>query len=88
MSAYLVDLREPDDRLCLYFVPCTVLNVYGGGMALVRVCPMEGPGKTTMEFDGYDVDEGEKCEEHYEFLRHAALANHRLCEEVQYNRER
>ncbi|TKA73710.1 hypothetical protein B0A55_05484 [Friedmanniomyces simplex] len=87
-SQHFADPEKPDDGLFLYLLPNCTLNVYGGGMSLFRVCPTEDPGTTRMEFDYFNVDEGEKFEEYYRFVRQVALEDYALCETAQYNLER
>ncbi|KAK0251589.1 hypothetical protein LTR91_002489 [Friedmanniomyces endolithicus] len=85
---HYADAARPDDGLFLYFLPNCTLNVYGGGMSLFRVCPTEEPGRTRMEFDYYNVVEGEAFEEYYKFVRQVADEDFELCETVQGNLER
>ncbi|KAK4544578.1 hypothetical protein LTR36_004150 [Oleoguttula mirabilis] len=85
---HIADPKKPDDGLFLYFFPNCTLNVYGGGISAFRVCPTNEPGTTRMEFDYYNVDEGEKFEEYYKFVRQVALEDYELCEKAQYNLER
>jgi hypothetical protein len=85
---HIADPEKPDDGLFLYFFPNCTLNVYGGGMTSFRVCSTEDPSTTRMEFDYYNVDEGEKFEEYYKFVRQVAIEDFDLCENAQYNLER
>ncbi|KAK0365464.1 hypothetical protein LTR91_005953 [Friedmanniomyces endolithicus] len=85
---HYADAARPDDGLFLYFLPNCTLKVYGGGMSLFRVCPTEDPGRTRMEFDYYNVVEGEEFEEYYKFVRQVADEDFELCETVQGNLER
>ncbi|KAE9962327.1 hypothetical protein BLS_000494 [Venturia inaequalis] len=87
-SRHIADPTKPDDGLFLYFFPVVTLNVYGGGMSSFRVCPTEDPGVTRMEFDYYHVEEGEKFEEYYKFVRQVALEDFELCEKAQANLEK
>lgn len=41
-----------------------------------------------MEFDYYHVEEGEKFEEYYKFVRQVALEDFELCEKAQANLEK
>lgn len=85
---HFADPDKPQDGLFLYFFPNCTLNVYGGGMTSFRVCPSDKPGETRMEFDYFNVDEGEKFEEYYRFVRQVAIEDFELCETAQYNLER
>lgn len=85
---HFADAGKPDDGLFLYFLPITVLNVYGGGMSLFRVCPTDDPSTTRMEFDYYNTVEGDEFEEYYKFVRQVALEDYELCEKAQHNLER
>ena len=85
---HFADPEKPKDGLFLYFFPNCTLNVYGGGMTSFRVCPQDQPGETRMEFDYYNIDEGEKFEEYYKFVRQVAIEDFELCETAQYNLER
>lgn len=85
---HIADPDKPDDGLFLYFFPICTLNVYGGGMSQFRVCPTTEPGTTRMEFDYYNVEQGEKFEEYYKFVRQVALEDYELCEKAQRNLER
>ncbi|KAK3116072.1 hypothetical protein LTR53_003962 [Teratosphaeriaceae sp. CCFEE 6253] len=87
-SQHFADPTKPDDGLFLYFLPGCTLNVYGGGMSLFRVCPTLDPSTTRMEFDYFNVDDGEKFEEYYAFVQQVALEDYELCENAQYNLER
>lgn len=80
--------EEQKDGLFLYFFPNCTLNVYGGGMTSFRVCPTSEPGVTRMEFDYFNVEEGEKFEEYYRFVRQVAIEDFELCEGAQENLER
>lgn len=57
-------------------------------MTVFRVCPTKEPGVTRMEFDYFNVDEGEKFEEYYRFVRQVAIEDFELCEVAQGNLER
>ena len=85
---HIADPKKPEDGLFLYFFPNCTLNVYGGGMSSFRVCPTDKPGTTRMEFDYFNIDDGEKFEEYYKFVRQVALEDYELCEAAQYNLER
>ncbi|KAF2723001.1 hypothetical protein K431DRAFT_311394 [Polychaeton citri CBS 116435] len=87
-SRHVADPAKPNDGLFLYLFPICTLNVYGGGMSLFRVNPTSDPGTTRMEFDYFNVDEGEKFEEYYKFVRQVAIEDFELCEKAQYNLER
>lgn len=41
-----------------------------------------------MEFDYYHVEEGDKFEEYYKFVRQVALEDYELCEKAQANLEK
>ncbi|KAK4955772.1 hypothetical protein LTR10_006711 [Elasticomyces elasticus] len=85
---HFADPKKPEDGLFLYFLPNCTLNVYGGGMSLFRVCPTANSGTTRMEFDYFNVDDGEKFEDYYKFVRQVAQEDYELCEVAQYNLER
>lgn len=85
---HFADPTRPDDGLFLFFFPNCTLNVYGGGMSQFRVCPTAEPGTTRMEFDYYNVEDGEKFEEYYRFVRQVAIEDFELCEKAQHNLER
>jgi len=85
---HFADPAKPDDGLFLFFFPNCTLNVYGGGMSQFRVCPTSEPGVTRMEFDYFNVEEGEKFEEYYRFVRQVAIEDYELCEVAQKNLER
>ncbi|KAF2161491.1 hypothetical protein M409DRAFT_28220 [Zasmidium cellare ATCC 36951] len=85
---HIADPEKPDDGVFLYLFPIGTLNVYGGGISQFRVCPTEEPGGTRMEFDYYNVEEGEKFEEYYKFVRQVAIEDYGLCEKAQSNLER
>lgn len=85
---HFADPEKAQDGLFLYFFPNCTLNVYGGGMSAFRVCPLDAPGETRMEFDYYNVDDGEKFEEYYKFVRQVAKEDFELCETAQYNLDR
>lgn len=91
MHNYSQHLAKPDhttsDGLFLYFFPNTTLNLYGGGMSLMHVCPQEDPSTTIMEFDYYhDAPLGsEEFETYYKFARRVGVEDHDLCEKLQEN---
>lgn len=87
-SRHIADPAKPDDGLFLYFFPNCTLNVYGGGMTSFRVCPTADPGVTRMEFDYYNLKDGEAFEEYFKFVRRVALEDYELCEKAQWNLER
>lgn len=87
-SQHVADPQKPDDGLFLYFFPICTLNVYGGGMSSFRVCPTEEPGVTRMEFDYYHLEEGEKFEDYFKFVRQVAMEDFELCEKAQTNLEK
>ncbi|KAK8133052.1 hypothetical protein PG999_001225, partial [Apiospora kogelbergensis] len=96
-SRHLADPTKPhaDDGLFLYFFPACTLNRYGGGMTSFRVCPAaaaaEGDGNdddpevTRMEFDYYNLDDGDAFEAYFAFVRRVALEDYELCEAAQVN---
>jgi hypothetical protein len=86
-SQHIANPTKPDDGLFLFFFPNCTLNVYGGGMSSFRVCPTADPGVTRMEFDYYHVDNGDKFEEYFKFVRQVALEDFELCEKAQANLE-
>ncbi|KAK8075645.1 hypothetical protein PG997_010308 [Apiospora hydei] len=83
-SRHLADPAKPlDDGLFLYFFPCCTLNRYGGGMTSFRVCPNpEGDDSevTRMEFDYYNLSDGEAFENYFKFVRRVAIEDYELCE--------
>ena len=85
---HFADPKKPNDGLFLFFFPNCTLNVYGGGMSAFRVCPTDDPSTTRMEFDYYNVDDGEKFEDYYKFVRQVAIEDYDLCENAQYNLEK
>jgi hypothetical protein len=87
-SQHIADPKKPNDGLFLYFFPNCTLNVYGGGMSSFRVCPTADPGVTRMEFDYYHVDNAEKFEEYFKFVRQVAMEDFELCEKAQANLEK
>lgn len=87
-SRHIADPAKFEDGLFLYFFPICTLNMYGGGMSSFRVCPSPEPGVTRMEFDYYHVEEGEKFEEYFRFVRKVAMEDYDLCEVAQGNLER
>ncbi|KAI0899556.1 hypothetical protein F4806DRAFT_492549 [Annulohypoxylon nitens] len=86
-SQHIADPEKPNDGLFLYFFPVCTLNAYGGGMSVFRVCPTENPGVTRMEFDYFNLKEGEPFEEYFRFVRKVALEDFELCEKAQANLE-
>ncbi|KAK7914026.1 hypothetical protein PG985_011729 [Apiospora marii] len=88
-SRHLADPSKPlDDGLFLYFFPCGTLNRYGGGMTSFRVCPNpegDDPEVTRMEFDYYNLSDGEAFEEYFRFVRRVAVEDYDLCEAAQAN---
>ena len=87
-SRHIADSSKPDDGLFLYFFPNCTLNVYGGGMSSFRVCPTADPAVTRMEFDYYNLKDGEEFEEYFKFVRKVAMEDYELCEGAQGNLER
>lgn len=84
-SQHIADPKKPEDGLFLYFFPNCTLNVYGGGMSSFRVCPTADAHVTRMEFDYYNLVEGEKFEEYYRFVRQVAMEDYEVCEKAQEN---
>ncbi|KAK7987157.1 hypothetical protein PG988_002145 [Apiospora saccharicola] len=90
-SRHLADPSKPldDDGLFLYFFPCCTLNRYGGGMTSFRVCPNDPDGNdpevTRMEFDYYNLSDGEAFEEYFKFVRRVGVEDYELCETAQRN---
>ncbi|KAK8016913.1 hypothetical protein PG993_015102 [Apiospora rasikravindrae] len=96
-SRHLADpSKPPGDGLFLYFFPCCTLNRYGGGMTSFRVCPNPPPGEneggdgddpevTRMEFDYYNLSDGEAFEDYFRFVRRVAVEDYELCETAQGN---
>ncbi|KAK7999515.1 hypothetical protein PG990_012115 [Apiospora arundinis] len=90
-----------DDGLFLYFFPSCTLNRYGGGMTSFRVCPNSPPSSsisdkedggggddpevTRMEFDYYNLSDGEAFEDYFKFVRRVAVEDYELCEAAQAN---
>ncbi|KAM0555895.1 hypothetical protein ACHAPJ_006297 [Fusarium lateritium] len=81
------DENQKNDGLFFYLFPNSTLSIYGGGMTSWRVCPLEDPSHSIMEFDYYHTAPcgSEEFEEYYRFTRNVALEDIELCENTQGN---
>ena len=85
---HITDPSKANDGLFLYFFPIYAMGVYGGGMNVMRACPMKDTSQTRMEFDYYHTGTDEEFEEYFKFVRQVAMEDFELCETAQANLRR